>query len=72
MATPVDAVRVAPNSAPRIIDVELTSLKPMTPEEAILRIDEDENQLVVFRNAENEKVSVIFKRKDGNYGLVQP
>jgi putative sigma-54 modulation protein len=44
----------------------------MTAEEAILRLDEEENHFLVFRNAENERVSVIYKRKDGNYGLIQP
>jgi putative sigma-54 modulation protein len=68
---PVDDVSVSTNS-PRIIDVELTAVKPMTAEEAILRIDGDENQFVVFRDSENEKISVIYKRKDGNYGLIQP
>ena len=71
VAASVDDVRVDTNS-PRIIDVELTAVKPMTAEEAILRIDGDENQFVVFRDSENEKISVIYKRKDGNYGLIQP
>ncbi len=44
----------------------------MTEEEAVLRLDEEENQFLVFRNAENERFSVIYKRKDGNYGLIQP
>ena len=68
---PVDDIRVDTNS-PRIIDVPLTGIKPMTPEEAVLRIDGDENQFVVFRDSENEQLSVIYKRKDGNYGLIQP
>jgi putative sigma-54 modulation protein len=72
VATPVDDVRVDPNPGPRIIDVELNAVKPMTPEEAALRIDGDENQFVVFRNSENERISVIYKRNDGNYGLIQP
>jgi putative sigma-54 modulation protein len=72
VATPVDDVIVDPNPGPRIIDVELATVKPMTPEEAALRIDGDENQFVVFRDSENEKISVIYKRNDGNYGLIQP
>lgn len=69
--TPVDDV-ISESATPSIIDVEGYPLKPMTPEEAVLRIDADENQFVVFRDAENEKFSVIYKRKDGNYGLIQP
>jgi putative sigma-54 modulation protein len=63
---------VTDSNSPRIIDVELTAVKPMTAEEAILRIDGDENQFVVFRDSDNEKISVIYKRNDGNYGLIQP
>ena len=45
----------------------------MTPEEAIISLQSEENQFLVFRDAENgEKVSVIYRRKDGNYGLIQP
>ena len=61
-----------PSSAPRIINVKRTSIKPMTAEEAVLKIGADGNQFVMFRDAENEKLSVLYKRKDGNYGLIQP
>lgn len=44
----------------------------MTPEEAILQVEEASEQFVVFRNAETERVGVIYKRKDGNYGLIEP
>jgi putative sigma-54 modulation protein len=44
----------------------------MTAEEAAMRLNDDENRFLVFRNAENERVSVIYKRKDGNFGLIQP
>lgn len=59
-------------STPRIINVRRSSIKPMTAEEAMLKIGEDGNQFVMFSDAENEKISVLYKRKDGNYGLIQP
>ncbi|MGI8495840.1 MAG: ribosome hibernation-promoting factor, HPF/YfiA family [Pyrinomonadaceae bacterium] len=71
-AAPIDDVRVEDNSSPRILDVEKYPVKPMTAEEAALRIQSQEDQFVVFRDAENEKISVIYKRKDGHYGLIQP
>jgi len=65
-------VTPAPDSS-KIIDSENYPVKPMTAEEAVLRLDDEENHFLVFRNAENnERVSVIYKRKDGNYGLIQP
>ena len=57
---------------PRIINARRYAVKPMTADEAAMVLDYEENQFLVFRNAENEKVSVIYKRKDGNYGLIQP
>jgi putative sigma-54 modulation protein len=71
IATPVDDVKPASGS-PRIIEDNSHPLKPMTAEEAALRIDGGGNQFVVFRDSENEKISVIYKRKDGNFGLIQP
>lgn len=71
VATPVDEVAPEPN-APKIINARRYAVKPMTAEEAVFKLNDDENQFLVFRNAEDEKVSVIYKRKDGNYGLIQP
>lgn len=57
---------------PRIINVKRYAVKPMTDEEAAMLLDADEKQFLVFRNAENERVSIIYKREDGNYGLIVP
>jgi putative sigma-54 modulation protein len=64
-------VKPAPAS-PRIINARRYAVKPMTLDEAALVLDGDENQFLVFRNSENQRISVIYKRKDGNYGLIQP
>jgi putative sigma-54 modulation protein len=58
--------------APRIIKTRSYAVKPMTDEEAILTLNGEENQFLVYRDAVTENVSVIYKRKDGNYGLIQP
>ena len=71
VATPVDEVAPAPSS-PRIVNARRYAVKPMTAEEAVFRLNDEENQFLVFRNAEDEKISVIYRRKDGNYGLIQP
>ncbi len=68
---PTAEIQPAP-STPKIVNTSNYPVKPMTEEEAVLRLDEEENQFLVFRNAENERFSVIYKRKDGNYGLIQP
>jgi len=70
-ASRVGQLRPAPTSA-RIINARRYAVKPMTDDEAALELESDENQFLVFRNSEDQKVSVIYKRKDGNYGLIQP
>ncbi|MFL6230896.1 MAG: ribosome hibernation-promoting factor, HPF/YfiA family [Pyrinomonadaceae bacterium] len=58
--------------APRIISARRYPIKPMTAEEAALRLSEDSNQFLVFRDSETNRIGVIHKRKDGNYGLIEP
>ena len=57
---------------PRIIPARRYAVKPMTAEEAALRLSEDTNQFLVFRDADTNRIGVIYKRKDGNYGLIEP
>jgi putative sigma-54 modulation protein len=59
-------------TGPRIIAARRYAVKPMTAEEAAMMLAEDTNDFLVFRNAEDQKVAVLYKRKDGNYGLIQP
>ncbi|HEX8179462.1 MAG TPA: ribosome-associated translation inhibitor RaiA [Pyrinomonadaceae bacterium] len=62
----------AAERGPRIINARRYNIKPMTPEEAALRLSEDSNQFLVFRDADTSRVGVLYKRKDGNYGLIEP
>jgi putative sigma-54 modulation protein len=57
---------------PRIINARRYSIKPMTAEEAALRLSSDPDQFVVFRDADTDRVGVLYKRTDGNYGLIEP
>ena len=47
-------------------------VKPMSAEEAILQMELLGHSFFVYRDAEEDKVSVIYKRKDGDYGLLEP
>ena len=44
----------------------------MTLEDAALRVDGGRETFMVFRNAENDAVSILYRRKDGNFGLIEP
>jgi putative sigma-54 modulation protein len=57
---------------PRIIQARRYAVKPMTPEEAVMSLGEDSNQFVVFRDSDTDRLSVLYRRKDGNFGLIQP
>jgi putative sigma-54 modulation protein len=59
-------------SRPQIIRSNGFGTKPMTTDEALLELESAEYPFYAFRSAESGDVSVIFKRKDGNYGLMQP
>jgi putative sigma-54 modulation protein len=47
-------------------------IKPMSIEEAALQLDGAKNDFVVFRDATSDRISVLYKRKDDNYGLIAP
>ncbi|HXG65783.1 MAG TPA: ribosome-associated translation inhibitor RaiA [Blastocatellia bacterium] len=58
--------------APRIITARRYRVKPMTPEEAAVLVEDSNDQFIVFRDAETNKVGVLYKRNDGNFGLIEP
>lgn len=57
---------------PKIVRTKRFAVKPMAEEEAILQMELLGHSFFVFLNAETEEVNVIYKRKDGNYGLIEP
>jgi putative sigma-54 modulation protein len=58
--------------APRIIRARRYMVKPMAVEEAALRVGPREHNFIVFWNAETDAFSVLFRRPDGNLGLIEP
>jgi putative sigma-54 modulation protein len=58
--------------APRIVKTNNISIRPMSIEEAALRLDESKNEFIVFRDIDTDRVSVIYKRRDNNLGLISP
>jgi putative sigma-54 modulation protein len=60
------------NNRPRIIKTNSLPIRPMSIEEAALRLDESKNEFIVFRDLDTDKVSVIYKRRDKNLGLIAP
>lgn len=56
----------------KLVKVKKFGVKPMNSEEAILQMDLLGHNFFVFQDADSNKVNVIYKRKDGDYGLLEP
>jgi putative sigma-54 modulation protein len=69
--TPDGQLEASPRP-PRIVNARRYSIKPMTAEEAALRLSTDPDQFVVFRDADTDRIGVLYKRADGNFGLIEP
>ncbi len=57
---------------PEVIKTERYAVKPMFLDEAVLQIEMSTRQFVVFLNAKSEKINVLYRRKDGGFGLMEP
>jgi ribosome hibernation promoting factor len=57
---------------PSIVRMKQFALKPMSPEEAVLQLELIGHDFFVFRNAESGEVNVVYRRRVGNYGLIEP
>lgn len=58
-------------ATPRI-RVQPIEYKPMDVDEAVMQMDLINNSFLVFTNARTDMVNVLYRQKDGNYGLIQP
>lgn len=57
---------------PVIVKTKQFAVKPMSPEEAVLQLELVGHDFFVFQNAESGEVNVVYKRRDGDYGLIEP
>lgn len=60
------------NQERRIVKNKRFVLKPMSPEEATLQMELLGHNFYVFSNEETAQINVLYKRKDGNFGLIEP
>lgn len=57
---------------PRVVKVKRFAIKPMDVEEAVMQMELLGHDFFVFSNAVTEEVNVVYCRRDGNYGLIEP
>ena len=62
----------SPDEEIKIVKTKKFAVKPMDPEEACLQMELLGHDFYVFLNAETDQVSVVYKRKGSNYGLIEP
>ncbi len=55
----------------KIVKRKTVEVKPMSEEEAVLQMELLEHQFYIFKDAETNKVAVVYKRKEGNYGIIE-
>ncbi|MGF1470500.1 MAG: ribosome hibernation-promoting factor, HPF/YfiA family [Rubrobacteraceae bacterium] len=56
----------------RIVRTKQFQMKPMYSEEAVLQLELLDHDFFVFTNADTNDINVVYRRRDGNYGLIEP
>ena len=56
----------------KVVKVKKFAMKPMTQDEAILQMNLLGHEFFVFRSVDDNQINIIYKRRDGNYGMIQP
>jgi putative sigma-54 modulation protein len=68
----VTAESIEQRTEPVIIRSWTISIKPMSVEEAVEQLAASRDEFLVFTNASNQMLAVLYRRKDGNFGLIEP
>jgi len=73
LTSPPEAFAEEPAEAQEsVVRIKRFEYKPMSVDEAILQMDLLGHNFFVFSNAETNQVSVVYKRNDGGFGLIEP
>jgi len=56
----------------QIVKVKQFSVKPMRPEETVLQLELIGHDFFVFRSDDSGEINVIYRRRNGGYGLIEP
>ena len=68
----VEAESIEQRQAPVVIRSKTFSIKPMSVEEAVMQMDLLHKDFLIFTDAATDNINVIYRRKDGDYGLIEP
>lgn len=59
-------------SGPRIVRSQNYRLKPLSAEDAVLELQASGEDVLVFRDADSDQIHVVYRRRNGDFGLVEP
>jgi putative sigma-54 modulation protein len=68
----IPANAIPAETEPRIVKSKQFAIKPMSAEEAVLQLELVGHDFFVFQNADSGDVNVVYRRRDGAYGLIEP
>lgn len=68
----VSSESIEADNGHKVIKNKNLFVKPMSVEEAVMQMDLIHNDFLVFTNAISDEINVIYRRKDGDYGLIEP
>ena len=58
-------------TSPRVLRTRKQDVKPMSQDEAVMQLTAAGDSFLIFRDTNSDRIHVLFKRKDGNYGLLE-
>lgn len=72
VAPRMDTRSPARTASPGVVRIKRFAMKPMTADEAVMQLELLGHAFFVFRDAATEEVNVLYRRRDGDYGLIEP
>lgn len=72
LARPAEAASAEEEPERRIVKAQQVYAKPMDLDEAVLQMDHSNGDFIVFTNRTNNRISVLYRRRDGDFGLIEP
>jgi len=72
LSSEIEAEEALGDNLPRIIRTHEVAAKPLTVDDAAVEVADSPAAFLVFRNAETQLLNVVYKRKDGNIGWIEP
>jgi putative sigma-54 modulation protein len=72
LEAPAPEEQMSATSQPRVIRTNEIVIKPMTLDEAVMQLDLMNSDILVFTNSASHQMNVVYRRKDGHFGLIEP